>query len=466
MTLFNQITQIKPHNPLLAYYRQNAVTQQQFVASVEQVYEQLIAESDKKTWALFCDDALLFAIGFFALLHAGKDVILPGNLTEATQQRLNQLCDATLTDQATSPIALTLLESAQKARGILPKILLARSTVTIFTSGSTGEPKAIVKQLSQIEAEMRHLQMAWDKELSNSVVIATVSHQHIYGLLFRVLWPLASERPFYSEQLLDSALAFSKIRESTQPVVWVASPAHLKRIDATQIGEDKLQQLVKIFSSGGPLPANAAQQCESLLKLSPTEVYGSSETGGIAFRQQAAGNMQWQTLPGVEVRCIEGSTNLQVKSAHVNCNDAWYITDDAAEMIGPQVFELKGRLDRIVKLEEKRLSLVELEQAICNSGWVIEALCWVLPQTKEQHRQTLSATLRLNEAGVAMLSQHGRAALVKAIKQVLQKQFELSLLPRKWRFVEQIPCNAQGKIDYQSILLLMDKSCEFQPRSV
>lgn len=457
--LLNNISRAQAAEKTLAIYQHAIINQQQFAASVENLYEQIVQYPDKENWVLFCEDSLLFAVGFFALLHAGKKIILPGNFTAVTQQRLALLSDAYLGDQAHSLFEITLSE--REASCNLPDIQAEQSCITMFTSGSTGEPKAVVKQLSQIENEIQHLQELWGKELAaDALTLATVSHQHIYGLLFRVLWPLAYQRPIYSEQILDNAQLLALAEQQQTDVIWVASPAHLKRLDQAQLGSNQTGSIVKIFSSGGPLGAEAARLSETLLGQVPVEVYGSTETGGIAYRQQQDGNTAWCLLPGVEVRC-QSDSRLQVRSAHVNCDHSWYSTDDSARILSEHSFELKGRLDRIVKLEEKRLSLVELEQAICNTGWVKEALCWLLPQRTQTHRQTLSATLVLSETGFNYFIQYGRAELIKQLKQSLQSQFELSVLPRKWRLVKQIPCTAQGKIDYLKIQQLMDAVCEF-----
>lgn len=47
-------------------------------------------------------------------------------------------------------------------------------------------------------------------------------------------------------------------------------------------------------------------------------------------------------------------------------------TADAARIHADGRFELLGRLDRIVKLEEKRISLPMLEQALMAHAWVAE----------------------------------------------------------------------------------------------
>ncbi|MCV5649239.1 AMP-binding protein, partial [Escherichia coli] len=55
-----------------------------------------------------------------------------------------------------------------------------------------------------------------------------------------------------------------------------------------------------VFSSGGPLPNQAAQHSQLLFGSLPIEVFGSTETGGIAYRQQHVACTPWTLFPGVE----------------------------------------------------------------------------------------------------------------------------------------------------------------------
>jgi len=438
----------------IAIHRQQPISHQQFVNAVAANVALLQQWPEKQRWALYCDDALPFAIGFFALLHANKAIILPGNITADTQEKLASISDGLLSDQPLADVRIQ-LETANDS-GVLTAIDNS-NTITIFTSGSSGEPKAIIKRLHQFEHELNSLQQVWGDVIADAKVLGTVSHQHIYGLLFRVLWPLASGRCFYSEQMLDSAQIHHAALNDGCDIVWVASPAHLKRLYDGLEWPQISQKLVCVFSSGGPLPAAAAEHIVELLGKAPVEVFGSSETGGIAYRQQQASNSHWQALPTVALK-VDEEQRLWVRSPHINSDNSWYATDDAVTVNESGRFLLEGRLDRIVKLEEKRLSLVALEKALVNSALISEVYCWVLPASEERLRQTLTATAVLTAAGQQRLRDDGRPALVKALKTHLQHSFELSLLPRKWRFVEQIPINAQAKIDKQAIAKLMSEN--------
>jgi acyl-coenzyme A synthetase/AMP-(fatty) acid ligase len=68
--------------------------------------------------------------------------------------------------------------------------------LTLYTSGSSGAPKPIHKTLAQFNAEVHTLEAQWGALVGDATVLGSVPHHHIYGLLFRVFWPLAAGRAF------------------------------------------------------------------------------------------------------------------------------------------------------------------------------------------------------------------------------------------------------------------------------
>ena len=98
-----------------------------------------------------------------------------------------------------------------------------------------------------------------------------------------MLWPLSAGRCFHSQAYINPETLVNAIQHES--AYWIASPAHLKRLDQ-QSPWDGIAELKAIFSSGGALPESAAQQILSGGGQAVIEVYGSSETGGIAWRRQ------------------------------------------------------------------------------------------------------------------------------------------------------------------------------------
>ncbi len=462
ISLLNIFTSENDESAIVARYKNKLITKAKFIADIQLLLSKL-QQHPEQSWALFDQQAYPFAVALFALALAKKDIILPGNDTAHTLKSLDKLCDAFIGDfeKADIDICVTLEKAAKPvSNNMLPSLDLDNTQLTIFTSGSSGEPKAIKKSLRQFEYELQSLEQCFSHCFNTSgsadkaVIIATVSHQHIYGLIFRILWPLAAGRIFISERMLDTALLVRQLIEHKKPMIWIASPAHLKRLQDDLPWNDASNYLNAIFSSGGPLAADSAFHLNTLSGQTAIEVFGSSETGGIAYRQQRPETEPntWTSLPGVLIKANERHA-LMIKSAHIDEKN-WYISEDAVEIISEQSFILKGRLDRIVKLEEKRLSLVELEKAINNSPLVNESYCLVLPSKK---RDSLACLCQLSPAGQTLLKQ-GKLAVVKTLKTQLKQHFELSLIPKKWRFIDKIPCNSQSKIDKKSIIQLFEET--------
>ena len=322
---------------------------------------------------------------------------------------------------------------------------LDQCRLSLCTSGSSGEPKRIDKTLRQLANEVQALEQLWGADLAEACIIGSVATQHIYGLLFRVLWPLCAGRTFVRKQLAFPEDLQRASREYPA-FAWVASPALLKRM-GDNLDWPALSAVRRVFSSGGALPVDAAQSLQQRLQQWPTEILGSSETGGIAWRQ---GKQLWQPFAGVELS-QDNDGALLIASPYLPAGHVEH-TADAARIAADGRFELLGRLDRIVKLEEKRISLPMLEQALVAHDWVAEARLGVV----QENRASLGALLVLSESGLFALREHGRRSLTEALRQHLKEHCEALALPRRWRLLRQMPLNSQGKLpqaDIEALLL-------------
>ncbi|POB65824.1 AMP-fatty acid ligase, partial [Vibrio vulnificus] len=91
-------------------------------------------------------------------------------------------------------------------------------------------------------------------------------------------------------------------------------------------------------------------------------------------------------FPGIDVE-LNQENCLRLRSPHID-GENWYQTADECEMVSERQFLLKGRTDRVIKLEEKRISLVEVEKRLDHLDWINESV--VIPMT-ESDRLTLVA---------------------------------------------------------------------------
>ena len=451
-----------------------ALSTSDFAAQVA-AWRDLLAAQPGERWALFVEDTFDFATALFGAWHAGKTVVVPGDMQDDTVARLRGVSDGCLGDL---PGALARPAPAREAA--FDTLDLETTQLIVYTSGTNGEPLAIPKKLAQLDAEVHALEArfgalcdtglapvnlapetvaagdavagfgAADDNGPPPVVWATVTHQHIYGLLFRVLWPLAAGRPFAAERLVFNEEIAQHV---SGPAVLVASPAHLRRLPDTLDWSAARAGLRGVFSSGGPLPPEAAESVMTLLGIAPVEVYGSSETGGVAWRQRARHGDTWQPLPGIALRIDDGE--LCVRSPHLP-DLSWWHTADRATPAGDGMdgFELHGRADRIVKIEEKRVSLTAMEQRLAASEAIAEARVLMLAPGPADvdasgavvaHAARPAVVAALTDAGRATLARIGKTALVAELRALLIAAVDRVALPRRWRFVDALPVNAQGK---------------------
>jgi len=362
-------------------------------------------------------DALDFAAALFGAWHAGKCVRVPGGPAGETDG------------------------VAGDAGGLAPgaptgapwnELPAERPLFELFTSGSTGTPVVVTKTLRQLEAELDAVAATLHCYAPDVRVLGTVSHHHMYGLVFRLLLPLVRGIGF-------EALRLSRVQDVTQlpagaRCVLVSSPAHLARLPR---GTPCIDGAVAVLSAGGPLAQSVVDDCHAALGVAPFEIYGSSETGAVAFRQRTPGHVPpWRALPGVQARVDDGRLALRTRALPT---DDWLLTSDRAESVGDG-FELLGRADRIVKIDERRVSLDAVERLLGASDLVERVHALV----DETGRAELCVLAQPTAAGWALASQ-GKRLLVDALRALLRESAQIEMLPRRWRFVDPWPANADGK---------------------
>jgi acyl-coenzyme A synthetase/AMP-(fatty) acid ligase/3-hydroxymyristoyl/3-hydroxydecanoyl-(acyl carrier protein) dehydratase len=372
--------------------------------------------------ALFEPDPVRFAAMLLAAWRAGRRVWLAADQQPATVAALREAIAAWSVGAAPREVPLVL-----------------------FTSGSTGAPQPIGKTFRQLDAEIAALEATFGERFGDAAIRGTVSHQHIYGLLFRVLWPLATGRGFDSPRI---EFPGQWAVQAAAGDVLVTTPSLLAQWPPMPDAPTP----ALVVSSGGPLPADVGQRVAVALGAPVVEVFGSTETGGIAWRDAAVG-AGWKPLPGVEWRIEE--ERLVLRSPHLDDASAWMPTADRAAAFGEGDFVLLGRADRIAKVGEKRVSLDALEARIRESGWIDDVRALVVPGL----RRGLAVVACPNADGLARWTAGGRRGLAAELRRGLLSAFEPSVVPRHWRFVETMPSNAQGKVTEAALAAL------FRPRA-
>ncbi|WP_342611087.1 AMP-binding protein [Burkholderia ambifaria] len=385
--------------------------------------------------AICTDDPYDFACAFFAVAAVQGEIVIPASNAPGYLGDLAHAYDLVLD----APALAACGHDTERESAISVRPIDATAAVTLYTSGSSGIAKPVRKSLAQLDAEVRTLQREWADRIGAAVTLSSVPHHHIYGLLFRILWPLAAGRAFDRTAVLEPLQLQQRLVEYGGGVV-VSTPSQLMRWPALSGFPMQAPAPCAFFSSGGPLPADAAAAYANAFGAAPLEIFGSTETGGIAWRRQDV-SLAWQPLNGVDVHCDDEGV-LCVRSAHLG-HDRWHRTDDTARFDAQGRFALAGRRDRVIKLDGKRVSLPELETRILAHEYVEQAAAVVVDGATRPHVGVVAV---LSAAGRDALAEHGRIAVATTLRHALGAYFDAAALPRYWRFRHAMPFDVRGKL--------------------
>ncbi|MBP2170887.1 acyl-coenzyme A synthetase/AMP-(fatty) acid ligase [Erwinia toletana] len=385
----------------------------------------------EQRWALCFEDSYLFTAGLLAALHAGKTVIIPGHCRPSLLQEQSESFDGVLSDLDLS-VACAQLQVEAPQQGDWPPLpaIKADAEVVLFTSGSTGKPRQVHKPLACLDHEAQWLAALWGERLQGCWLLASVTHQHMYGLAFRIILPMALGLPFASTLVLYSE------QLTAQPVdrhyAFISSPAFLRRLDFSLTPPScKL-----IVSAGGALPAEAADGAGSWFGQVIDEIYGSTETGVLAWRSRRDAAPSWHPFNGVRFS-RDAQQRWHACSALIPQREGLML-DDKLAFDADGNFQLCGRHDRVVKIEDKRISLSDIERRLLAIPEITDA---VALQVARHGRSAIGVVLVLaGEPDAAQLTQ-----LKRQWKQELQRWLEPVAMPRFWRVVKVIPHNSQSK---------------------
>lgn len=388
---------------------------------------------------LFTSSLAAFAAGLLGAHIAGRNVILPAH------DAPDYIADIAagrpfVTDTrygVANAIPIRVDSDAEPDASPDIDIIANDLTLTFFTSGSTAAPKPVGKSIRQLDDEAAVLAVKWPND-EGGTVSATVPHHHIYGVLFRLFWPVRTSA--VSDDATCKYWGGVADALGAQRCVLISSPAHLGRIP-----DDLTTAPDLIFSSGGPLPKEAAQKAAQRLGVWPVEVLGSTETGGVGWRTQAADNTAWRPLPEVSVT-LSGTGELQVRSPHADGDGACTL-GDTGELLDDGRFETRGRTGPVVKVEGVRVSLTRVESALTALDEVAACRTLMIPGAPDR----LAAVVALSERGRTQHEAEGAFRMGRHLRQALSGDLAAAERPKAWRFVDGLPMNDQGKTTMEAL---------------
>jgi len=391
-----------------------AVSAAQFCAAARELAARL---PPRRFVINLCNDRLKFALGFAAALIARQTSLLPPSGAAGALQDL----------QAAHPDSYCLADEAELPAG-LPAI-----AYTAFTSGSTGRPQPHSSTWgSLVGAARRFGQAAGLADGKRGSVLGTVPPQHVYGLETTVIMPLQLGSAIHSGRPLLPADIAAALHELPEPRWMITTPAHLR----TCVGAGAtLPRLAGIMCATMPLAADLAAQAEAQTCAPVQEFYGSTETGVIATRRTARGQL-WRTCEGI--RLEQRGEETWAAGGHLVAPAR---LPDRIALDGATEFTLLGRPEDMVKIAGKRASLEELNRQLLGVRGVRDGV-FFLPEASG------ARTARLAALVVAP------GCTAREILAALRGRIDAAFLPRPLLIVEALPRNATGKLAREALLAL------------
>lgn len=425
-------------NQVILYFDDSSVyTAKDLKEKILAIYNVVIQNTLLSNFAICTSNPFLFTASFFALIYAKKTPVVLGHAKKKLLDEQKYLFDAILSDVPIEIDSVVFNVSGISSKleksvyGDLFEQNISDRIAILMTSGSSSEPKKIIKSIQYLEAETMLLMDKWKQELQGTVFLSTVSPLHQYGLTFNILLPLVSKAKIYNNQLFYQE-ELARFDEFTSYVL-ITSPAFLKRLDETlKFNLD----FNLIFSAGGALGVNAVESCNEVLKKWPIEIYGSSESGVIAFNQHTEViNAEFSPFLDVLIQQYEDET-IKVSSPLFEKNSGFRLNDRIA-INDNGTFCILGRTDKIVKIEEKKISLTEIESRIKNLSNIDHIYVFVLPNGS---RDIIGCVI------VNDIDKSEEKSIISFLSRELKQYIEPIAVPKRWRFIREVPMNSQGKV--------------------
>lgn len=326
-------------------------------------------------------------------------------------------------------------ESHQNIKELLKKIDLEDIdfSMLLFTSGTTGKPVGAFKSMENLEEEIKQLAKLV-KRYNPKKIISTVPFVHIYGILTSVLLPYRIDIDlFFKKHFLPHDLL-----ESIEPNSIVATtPLYIKSL--LRLQEIKDLKDVLFISSTAPLDAQSAKKFIKKFNTNLIQIFGSTETGGIAYKKQE--DELWRPIYGVKAE-VNGDSLLKISSPFVSkllyengFKKTFGVIQsfDYVEFDGDR-FRIVGRNSQIFKVGGKRFSTLYIEEVLESLSAIKKAYV-TITYDKDQ----------LKDESLDIYLESDKNIGIKEINKAIKKKIGNMKIPIKLKIVGKIPTTKLGK---------------------
>lgn len=425
---------------LLAWEADGPRSAGEFLADVAEVAELL---PDSRSVLNLLSSRYEFIVGFAAAMVRGQVTLLPQSRALQTLRRIaGEYGDCyALIDRGDAIEGLVCVTfPARQGRFDrsfkVPEIPLEQEVAVAFTSGSSGQPTPNRKRWRALVSVARDTGSRFQVKAGHrGAVVATVPHQHMFGLEASIMLPIQhglavhADRPLFPEDV-RTALADMGRRS-----ILVTTPLHLRACVTAGV---KLPPIEMIVSATSPLTRELAREAEERFKAPVNEIFGFAEAGSVASRRTVHAD-EWQLLDSVSLS--EESAGWAVRADYLPHPVRF---SDRIAVAGERSFRVLGRMEDQVNIAGHRASLGDLTQKLLGVEGVQDGAFYV-PDAGP------GALARLSAVVVAPGKTH------EEIQRALRLLIDPVFLPRPLVLVPRLPRNETGKLPREALRLLVER---------
>lgn len=339
--------------------------------------------------------------------------------------------------------------------------------VILFTSGSEGTPKGVVLSHQNLQASRFQLTARLDFNPTDSIFNALPMF-HSFGLNTATLLPIIAGMKVF---LYPSPLHYRVVPELCYDVgatIFFGTETFLANY-AKYAHPYNFYSVRFVFAGAEKLRQETQRIWMEKFGIRIMEGYGATEASPVISLNTP---MQYKTgsvgrmLPGMQYRMmpVEGITegarlwvagpNIMLGYLYFDdpCNihppeEGWHDTGDIVEMDEEGYLSIKGRVKRFAKIAGEMISLTAIEEEIY-SLW------------PDAQHAVISVDDKRKGEQIILVTNYKNAQLNEQHTYFKKRGMTELMIPRKIITLKELPLMASGKVDYQSVLRLVETACE------
>ncbi len=328
----------------------------------------------------------------------------------------------------------------------------------LFTSGTTGQPKGVPLSHAGLAANIAALEELWQRSPADCILHVLPAH-HFHGLVLGVYASLTAGCRILLAPGFDPRATLDAIAIHEPNTIMGVPTMYARMLDAAR-ANDTLTSLRLAVSGSAPLPDALAERFHTRFGIELINRYGLTETGIIAAnspsqpRRGSVGRPLKQTEirivanPGAAhecgeicvrsptvTRCYEGDP----QSTADAFRDGWFHTGDLGHLDEDGYLYVVGRSKELIIVGGSNVVPGEVEAVLADVDGVVELV--VVGLAHDDLGEIVAAFV------VSRAPHSDYAAIEARLRQAAAKDLAKYKQPREYRFVEEIPRNAMGKLD-------------------